>query len=53
MGEGDNKRYNRRNQGCHANPEHAEAAWIAGMIDQLLGGVSFHALESGCLPCMV
>jgi DNA helicase II / ATP-dependent DNA helicase PcrA len=30
-----------------AADEHAEAAWIAGLIDQLLGGVSFHALDSG------
>jgi DNA helicase-2/ATP-dependent DNA helicase PcrA len=27
--------------------EHAEAAWIAAMIDALLGGSSFHALDSG------
>jgi DNA helicase II / ATP-dependent DNA helicase PcrA len=27
--------------------EHAEAAWIAAMIDALLGGASFHALDSG------
>jgi DNA helicase II / ATP-dependent DNA helicase PcrA len=26
---------------------HAEAAWIAAEIDQLLGGVSFHALDTG------
>jgi DNA helicase II / ATP-dependent DNA helicase PcrA len=30
-----------------AADEHAEAAWIAAMIDQLLGGASFHALDSG------
>jgi len=30
-----------------AADEHAEAAWIAVMIDQLLGGASFHALDSG------
>jgi uncharacterized protein (TIGR00375 family) len=30
-----------------AADEHAEATWIAAMIDQLLGGVSFHALDSG------
>jgi DNA helicase II / ATP-dependent DNA helicase PcrA len=30
-----------------AADEHAEAAWIAAEIDQLLGGVSFHALDSG------
>jgi len=27
--------------------EHAEAAWIAASIDRLLGGVSFHSLDSG------
>jgi DNA helicase-2/ATP-dependent DNA helicase PcrA len=27
--------------------EHAEAAWIAAAIDQLLGGASFHSLDSG------
>ena len=27
--------------------EHAEAAWIAAAIDRLLGGVSFHSLDSG------
>jgi len=27
--------------------EHAEAAWIAATIDQLLGGASFHSLDSG------
>jgi superfamily I DNA/RNA helicase len=27
--------------------EHAEAAWIAAAIDQLLGGVAFHSLDSG------
>ena len=27
--------------------EHAEAAWIPAMIDALLGGASFHALDSG------
>jgi DNA helicase II / ATP-dependent DNA helicase PcrA len=30
-----------------AADEHAEAAWIAAMIDQLLGGASFHSLDSG------
>ncbi len=30
-----------------AADEHAEAAWIAAMIDRLLGGASFHALDSG------
>jgi DNA helicase II / ATP-dependent DNA helicase PcrA len=30
-----------------AADEHAEAAWIAAMIDQLLGGTSFHSLDSG------
>jgi DNA helicase II / ATP-dependent DNA helicase PcrA len=30
-----------------AADEHAEAAWIAAEIDQLLGGVSFHALDTG------
>jgi superfamily I DNA/RNA helicase len=30
-----------------AADEHAEAAWIARSIDQLLGGASFHALDSG------
>ena len=30
-----------------AADEHAEAAWIAATIDQLLGGASFHALDSG------
>jgi superfamily I DNA/RNA helicase len=33
---------------CHeAADEHAEAAWIAVAIDQLLGGASFHSLDSG------
>jgi ATP-dependent DNA helicase UvrD/PcrA len=27
--------------------EHAEAAWIAATIDRLLGGASFHSLDSG------
>ncbi len=27
--------------------EHAEAAWIAAAIDRLLGGASFHSLDSG------
>ena len=27
--------------------EHAEAAWIAATIDKLLGGASFHSLDSG------
>jgi len=30
-----------------APDEHAEAAWIAATIDQLLGGASFHSLDSG------
>jgi DNA helicase II / ATP-dependent DNA helicase PcrA len=30
-----------------AADEHAEAAWISAMIDQLLGGASFHSLDSG------
>ena len=30
-----------------AADEHAEAAWIAAAIDQLLGGASFHSLDSG------
>jgi uncharacterized protein (TIGR00375 family) len=30
-----------------AADEHAEAAWIAAAIDQMLGGASFHALDSG------
>jgi superfamily I DNA/RNA helicase len=30
-----------------AADEHAEAAWIAATIDQLLGGASFHSLDSG------
>jgi DNA helicase-2/ATP-dependent DNA helicase PcrA len=30
-----------------AADEHAEAAWIAGTIDKLLGGSSFHSLDSG------
>jgi len=30
-----------------APDEHAEAAWIAAQIDQLLGGASFHSLDSG------
>jgi DNA helicase-2/ATP-dependent DNA helicase PcrA len=30
-----------------AADEHAEAAWIAAMIDRLLGGASFHSLDSG------
>jgi superfamily I DNA/RNA helicase len=33
---------------CHeAADEQAEAAWIAGVIDRLLGGASFHSLDSG------
>ena len=33
---------------CHeAADEQAEAAWIAGTIDRLLGGTSFHSLDSG------
>jgi ATP-dependent DNA helicase UvrD/PcrA len=30
-----------------AADEHAEAAWIAATVDQLLGGSSFHSLDSG------
>ena len=30
-----------------APDEHAEAAWIAATIDRLLGGASFHSLDSG------
>jgi superfamily I DNA/RNA helicase len=30
-----------------APDEHAEAAWIAATVDQLLGGASFHSLDSG------
>jgi len=30
-----------------AADEHAEAAWIAAAVDQLLGGASFHSLDSG------
>jgi superfamily I DNA/RNA helicase len=30
-----------------AADEHAEAAWIAATIDRLLGGASFHSLDSG------
>jgi len=30
-----------------AGDEHAEAAWIAATIDRLLGGASFHSLDSG------
>ena len=30
-----------------AADEQAEAAWIAGAIDRLLGGASFHSLDSG------
>ena len=30
-----------------AADEHVEAAWIAATIDQLLGGASFHSLDSG------
>jgi DNA helicase II / ATP-dependent DNA helicase PcrA len=30
-----------------AADEHAEAAWIAGTIDKLLGGTSFNSLDSG------
>jgi DNA helicase-2/ATP-dependent DNA helicase PcrA len=30
-----------------AADEHAEGAWIARTIDQLLGGASFHSLDSG------
>jgi DNA helicase II / ATP-dependent DNA helicase PcrA len=30
-----------------AADEHAEAAWIAATIDQLLGGTSFNSLDSG------
>jgi len=27
--------------------EHAEAAWVSATIDQLLGGASFHSIDSG------
>jgi DNA helicase II / ATP-dependent DNA helicase PcrA len=30
-----------------AGDEHGEAAWIAGAIDRLLGGSSFHSLDTG------
>jgi len=30
-----------------AADEHAEAAWIAATVDRLLGGASFHSLDSG------
>src|SRR5215469_15128870 len=30
-----------------AGDEHGEAAWIAGSIDRLLGGSSFHSLDTG------
>ena len=30
-----------------AADEYAEAAWIAAVMDQLLGGTSFHSLDSG------
>src|SRR5690348_8483065 len=30
-----------------AADEHAEAAWIAATVDKLLGGASFHILDSG------
>jgi superfamily I DNA/RNA helicase len=30
-----------------AADEHAEAAWIAATVDKLLGGSSFHSLDSG------
>jgi DNA helicase II / ATP-dependent DNA helicase PcrA len=30
-----------------AADEHAEASWIASMVDRLLGGASFHALDTG------
>jgi uncharacterized protein (TIGR00375 family) len=30
-----------------ASDEHGEAAWIAGSIDRLLGGSSFHSLDTG------
>jgi DNA helicase II / ATP-dependent DNA helicase PcrA len=30
-----------------AADEHAEATWIAAQIDRLLGGASFHSLDSG------
>jgi DNA helicase-2/ATP-dependent DNA helicase PcrA len=30
-----------------AADEHAEAAWIAATVDKLLGGASFHSLDSG------
>jgi DNA helicase II / ATP-dependent DNA helicase PcrA len=30
-----------------SSDEHGEAAWIAGAIDRLLGGSSFHSLDTG------
>ncbi|HEY5359857.1 MAG TPA: UvrD-helicase domain-containing protein [Streptosporangiaceae bacterium] len=30
-----------------AADEHAEAAWVGATIDQLLGGASFHSIDSG------
>ncbi|HLK78348.1 MAG TPA: UvrD-helicase domain-containing protein, partial [Streptosporangiaceae bacterium] len=36
-----------------AADEHAEAAWIAAAVDRLLGGASFHSLDSGCKSRMV
>ena len=30
-----------------AKDEHAEAAWVSATIDELLGGSSFHSLDSG------
>jgi DNA helicase-2/ATP-dependent DNA helicase PcrA len=30
-----------------AADEHAEAAWVAATVDRLLGGASFHSLDSG------
>jgi hypothetical protein len=31
-----------------AADERAEGAWIAREIERLLGGASFHSLDSGC-----
>jgi uncharacterized protein (TIGR00375 family) len=33
--------------GHEAADEHAEAAWISATIDRLLGGTSFHSLDTG------
>ncbi len=32
---------------CETADEHAEAAWISVTIDRLLGGTSFHSLDTG------